>query len=239
MIIRTPRLQLHPASIHDLDDWFALDSSPGVLRYLTAAKPSREQVEADLRKRLAIARLHHGYGWFSFRLDGQFVGRGSIRPSLGDDIFNPEIGIRLRPEVHGQGLGLEAMTALVEYGFTTLGISSVVAITMASNAASRRMLERIGLQEGSTSPLAPGPLPGWERGQVHYRMGLDAWLDRQDDVRQELHDLQAAALKRRDSAELDHLRTVGMKLAALESDGSWVSSSMVRHLASDVLPQKG
>ena len=70
-------------------------------------------------------------------------------------------------------------------------------------------------------------------------MGLDAWLDRQDDVRQELHDLQAAALKRRDSAELDHLRTVGMKLAALESDGSWVSSSMVRHLASDVLSQKG
>lgn len=201
--VHTPRLVLRPATLDDLDDWFALDRQPGVLAHLGGRTPSREQVARDLRARLVVARLHHGFGWFSILLDGAFIGRCSVRPSAGGNIFDAEIGHRLRTEHWRQGLITEAAGTLVEYAFAELGVHSVIDVTAARD----------------------------ESAHLRHRITLDEWFTTRDDVRQQLHDLQARALAARDGEALDRLRAAGMELAAIERPGHWASSALVRQIA--------
>lgn len=60
-----------------------------------------------------------------------------------------EIGYIIRPEYQGRGLAAEAVGALLRFGFGTLGLHRVEADTDPRNAASIRLLERLGFrQEG-------------------------------------------------------------------------------------------
>ena len=73
----------------------------------------------------------------------------------------------------GCGLG----RALVRRAFTELGVSQVVATTMAVNARSRRVLEKAGLRHARTLHLDwPDPLPGNEHGDVEYELHRNDWL---------------------------------------------------------------
>lgn len=60
-----------------------MDRMPGVLTHLRSKPPTRESVEAELRERLAVARLHHGFGRFGVHEQGRFVGRVNVRPGAG------------------------------------------------------------------------------------------------------------------------------------------------------------
>lgn len=208
----------------DLDDWLELDRQPGVLDFLPGQPGSRADKEDAIRRCLAITRLHHDYGFFTARRsdDGAFVGWFHLRPGPDGDIFTPELGYRLRPELWRRGLATEGADALVEAAFGQLGVAAVVAETLRENLASRRVLTKLGLTltgDGAADV-------------VRYRMGLTDWLDGFVDVRTRLHGLQATALKAADRDQLDRLRAVGMALARAESDGSHASSSLVSALAS-------
>ena len=56
-----------------------------------------------------------------------------------------ELGWGLHPEFHKKGLAFEAAKEIVEYGFRDLRIPKQVAVTNSNNAASRRLMERLGL----------------------------------------------------------------------------------------------
>jgi hypothetical protein len=65
----------------------------------------------------------------------------------------------------------------VRLAFTGLGLREVVAITMAVNTGSRRVLEKAGLRYARTVHLDwPDPLDGNEHGDVEYRLLRDEWL---------------------------------------------------------------
>lgn len=53
------------------------------------------------------------------------------------------LGYRLRASAWGRGYATEGARALVRRAFTELGVSQIVATTMAVNTASRRVLERL------------------------------------------------------------------------------------------------
>jgi RimJ/RimL family protein N-acetyltransferase len=100
-------------------------------------------------------------GWFSLRL---------IREDIG------ELGYRLRRDAWGRGLATEGATALVTRGFADMGLARIVAITMAVNHASRRVLEKTGLTHMRTIyPYWRNPLPGSEFGEVEYEITRDEW----------------------------------------------------------------
>lgn len=52
------------------------------------------------------------------------------------------IGIKYQ----NQGYGSEASKAILEYGFNTMNLDEIVAVCMKENIASRRVMEKIGLQ---------------------------------------------------------------------------------------------
>jgi RimJ/RimL family protein N-acetyltransferase len=74
---------------------------------------------------------------------GGFAGCAGLRPYRPEEeIF--ELGFHLRPAYWGQGLAMEAGHALIRYAFETLGAKGLFAGHHPANAASRRVLEKLG-----------------------------------------------------------------------------------------------
>ena len=62
----------------------------------------------------------------------------------------PEIGWRLAPDYWGQGLATEAARMALEHGFQELGFQRVIATVQVANAASIRVIEKLGMQHESS-----------------------------------------------------------------------------------------
>ncbi len=83
---------------------------------------------------------------FAIDIDGFAVGAVGLRP--GEDInrLSTEIGYWLGEEFWGRGIATEALAAVTEYAFTTLGMARVYAEVFEWNAASMRVLEKCGFE---------------------------------------------------------------------------------------------
>jgi ribosomal-protein-alanine N-acetyltransferase len=56
-----------------------------------------------------------------------------------------EIGYVLNPAYHGRGYATEAASAVIRYGFETLGLNRIEGRYMVENIASRKVMEHCGL----------------------------------------------------------------------------------------------
>jgi ribosomal-protein-alanine N-acetyltransferase len=132
----------------DLPAYEQLFQSPEVERWLRPSPLPRFSL-ADVRARLWLDAEHwtlHGYGPWALRdrVSDGFVGRaGLLRATLeGEEVV--EIAWSLLPACWGTGLATEAATASVERA-RGLGLHNVIARTLPTNVASRRVMEKAGL----------------------------------------------------------------------------------------------
>ncbi len=83
---------------------------------------------------------------------GVFVLRDKFGEALGDiglriSPKNPheaDVGYALLPQAQGKGYASEALRAVCEYGFTTLGVQAINAWVLGENRGSSRLLEKQG-----------------------------------------------------------------------------------------------
>ncbi len=69
-----------------------------------------------------------------------------------DDLEAVDVGYRLLPEYWGRGLATEACRASVQFGFDVLKLDRIIGLVLADNAASVRVLEKVGMSlEGEIS----------------------------------------------------------------------------------------
>jgi RimJ/RimL family protein N-acetyltransferase len=190
----TARLTLRQFTPADADDLLALDGDPRVMRFLDPTIKSRAQIQFQVLPRLlAYYRRYRGFGfWAAHTRNGGFIGWFGLRPvtptaaAMVDwpdappgDVAVACLGYRLRVSAWGRGYATEGAQALIRRAFSELGVSQVVATTMAVNSASRRVLEKAGLRHVRTVYLDwPDPLPGNEHGDVEYRLDRNDWAAR-------------------------------------------------------------
>ena len=87
-----------------------------------------------------------------------------------------ELGYRLRKSVWRQGYASEGSRALIEKGFTELGVQRVFAETMVVNVGSRRVMEKAGLRYVRTFHQPwPDTIEGEEEGDVEYALSRSEW----------------------------------------------------------------
>jgi ribosomal-protein-alanine N-acetyltransferase len=149
-VLETERFVLRAPTLDDADDMFRIMSDVRVTRYF-GALPMVARVEAEQRvERIHTAfQEHNGIRWaIADRASGQLVGTAGfwrlIKPH-----FRAEIGYELAPEWWGKGVMTEALSAMLAFGFTRMGLHSVEAHIHPDNGASRRVLEKLGfVQEG-------------------------------------------------------------------------------------------
>lgn len=90
----------------------------------------------------------HGFGLWVLRdrSSGTTIGRAVLRHlQVGDD-DEVEVGYGFMPDYWGRGLATEITLACLEIARDLLGLESVVAITLPSNVASQRVMEKAGLE---------------------------------------------------------------------------------------------
>ncbi|PWI20758.1 GNAT family N-acetyltransferase [Streptomyces sp. Act143] len=150
-VLHTARLRLRPFTGADTDPLFALHSSVYVLRYWDSP-PWTERSRAERFIAVCQKMADEGSGArmaIDRASDGAFVGWIGLT-GWNPDYRSATLGYVLDDAVWGQGYATEAAQAVLQWAFDTLDLNRVQAETDTRNAASARVLEKVGfLREGT------------------------------------------------------------------------------------------
>lgn len=146
----TERLHLRPLALSDAEAMHGIYADPETMRYWSSepvSQPddSRRLVQEDLD---AAAKGEMAFWAVTLRGSDQALGKCVL---LHHSPANrrAEIGYVLNRRYWGQGLMTEAMQALIRHAFDALDLHRLEADTDPANAASLRLLEKLGFrQEG-------------------------------------------------------------------------------------------
>jgi RimJ/RimL family protein N-acetyltransferase len=147
--IETNRLTLRPFVDDDFDAFHAMRSHEEVVRYLYEEPFSPAQSRDLLDRKIVGASWAKEGDWLSVAV----VERDS-RLTVGDVGMSwvserdrtGEIGFIFDPRHQGKGFATEAAGALLGWAFETAGLHRVVGRLEARNAASARVLEKLGMR---------------------------------------------------------------------------------------------
>ncbi|MDO9455190.1 GNAT family N-acetyltransferase [Nocardioides sp.] len=143
--LTTARLRLRPFVGTDAEALFALHRDAEVLRYWDAP-PWEDPIRADgfLARCEQLAEEGSGVRVAIDRAsDGSFVGWCSLS-RWNPDFRSAALGYCLGGTAWGRGFATEAAHAVVQWAFDTLDLNRVQAETDTRNAASARVLEKLG-----------------------------------------------------------------------------------------------
>lgn len=178
--LHTDRITLVPLADEHFEWEVELDSDAEVMRLLSGRASTREEVEAGHARRIAAAQKVDGLGFWVGLVDEEFVGWWILQPAHGpdqpDDPGVADLGYRLLPRHWGKRLASEGARELVRYGFEAVGLDRIIAQTLAVNASSRAVMERVGLSYVRAFPSSmSAPVEGVEKGEVEYEMTREQW----------------------------------------------------------------
>jgi len=150
-VIETERLLLEPLDVSRLEDFVALTADPDTMRYWAPGGPFRRDV-AERNFAASLARVReHGFGkrWIVAKESGAGLGftdtkyfGESCEDVSPDEV---EIGWMLFPATRGRGYAREAGRAVRDEAFDRLKLESIVAVHHPENAASGRIMEKLGM----------------------------------------------------------------------------------------------
>ena len=147
--IETARLRLRPFEAGDLDALFAYQSRDDVTRYLYWGARSCDEVRHALELKIAATAI---------RAEGDFLALAAESVSTGEVVgdvvlglvsgehLQGEVGYIVHPDHHGLGYATEMTALLLRIAFEDLGLHRVTGVLDVRNAASARVLEKLGMR---------------------------------------------------------------------------------------------
>jgi RimJ/RimL family protein N-acetyltransferase len=160
-VISTARLLLMPIAGEHVPLVVELDSDPAVKRFIDGGKPSTVgEAEGFVASSL-------GHRWIAFTdKERAFVGWFGLVPGPAGQ---RELGYRIRAVHWNRSFATEGSAALRDHAFRTLEVDRLWAQTMTVNAASRRVLEKVGFRlVRQFFEEWPELIDGSEYGDVEY-----------------------------------------------------------------------
>jgi RimJ/RimL family protein N-acetyltransferase len=146
--ITTERLRLRRSTVEDAETISAYRSDPDVHRMQGWERTDPEGVRVEIEE-MAPRRPGEPGGWVQFtvedRTEGALVGDVGLSPADGEPGVI-KVGYTIDPRFQRRGYATEAVAALVEYSFGTLGAEVVRAYAGAENSPSIRVMEKVGMQ---------------------------------------------------------------------------------------------
>lgn len=148
-VLETPRLQLRALVPDDFGVIYRLQTDPQVTRYFGRAPMTPEQVKERIDGVITGVREGAAVRWgLVLRESGELLGTAGFWRWSKDHRF-AEVGYEIVPEQWGKGIMTEALRAAIRYGFEVMELHRVEANLDPENAASRRVLEKLGfVREG-------------------------------------------------------------------------------------------
>ncbi|MFI7601614.1 GNAT family N-acetyltransferase [Actinoplanes sp. NPDC049681] len=145
MLITTERLVLRRFRLEDAGALAAYRSDPAVARYQSWNSPySLDKARYAVQTMVAADPGQPGWFQYAVELADENTLVGDVGVNLADNLRQAEIGYTLAPRWQGHGYATEAVRAVLDQLFRVRGLHKVSAECDARNAASARLLERVG-----------------------------------------------------------------------------------------------
>lgn len=145
-VLETSRLTLRLIAAEDAAFILQLLNEPSFLRFIgDRGVRNLDDARAYIENGPVASYARYGFGlWLAqLREGGTPIGMCGLLKR--DTLDDADIGFAYLPAYWGQGYALEAAAAVMAHGRHALGIARIVAIVSPDNAASIRLLEKIGL----------------------------------------------------------------------------------------------
>jgi len=154
--LETDRLVLRPIAAQDADGLHRISNEPGVRRYLWDDGPVEKATIRDLISQSIQMFSEESIGLFGIRrrCSESLIGFcGFVRLAGMDE---PELAYELTQRAWGKGLATEASLACLRHAFEDADPGRVIAGADAQNAASLRVIEKLGMRFlGNMNPNGP------------------------------------------------------------------------------------
>jgi ribosomal-protein-alanine N-acetyltransferase len=149
-VLETQRLILRAPKISDAADVLVFRGDPVVQKYDDPIIHTVQEAETFVAELLEEYQTQAGISWVLELKD-----HGAIIGCFGLHHWNQyhrraEAGYGIAQAYWGQGLGSEALKAILRYGFGSMKLNRIYARTIADNYESVRLLERNGFQREGT-----------------------------------------------------------------------------------------
>lgn len=138
---------LKPLQSSDLDALATIWADPEVTRFLPSlgVPMPRESTEKTLASFIEHWQ-QRGYGVWAIRKNASFTMVGYCGLRYLESLDEVELLYGLAKAYWGRGIMTQAAIAAIAYGFNVANLDKIMAMALAENYASRRVMEKAGLQ---------------------------------------------------------------------------------------------
>ncbi len=137
--------RLRPYRSDDVEPLLAVADDPLVTRWMTATFPN-PYTRADAQAWVAFAAAGDPPQHFAIEVDGALAGAVGMVPLGGEHRGSAIFGYWLGRRYWGRGIASDAARTLARHGLRAQGLRRLTATVFAPNAASARVLEKVGFQ---------------------------------------------------------------------------------------------
>jgi RimJ/RimL family protein N-acetyltransferase len=177
--LQARRLRLRAWRDDDLPRFAELNADAEVNQYLLGPLT---RLESDaLVGRIAEHFDREGFGFWAVEAPGvaSFIGMVGLSSLSYTSPFTPcvEVGWRIAQRYWGQGFATEAAEAAIEFGFTTLSLTEIVALTVPANTQARAVMSKLGMTRQPSDDFSHPLVPVGHALERHvlYRLRKEAW----------------------------------------------------------------
>jgi [ribosomal protein S5]-alanine N-acetyltransferase len=146
--IETDRLMLREIKEDDASELFVNFSNDELMKYYGSEQMESLQEAVELINVFRMNFLENrGYRWGI-----QIKGEQGLIGTIGFHAWSPknkraEIGYEINPDYWKKGYAKESISAVLEYGFSALGLKRIGAVVFLENDSSNELLLKLGFQK--------------------------------------------------------------------------------------------
>lgn len=146
IIAKTNRLTISEFDVNDASFFLELANTPNWIKYIGDRNlKTVEDAEHYLVNKTVKSYTEQGFGFYKVQLkeeNNKPIGTcGLTKREALEDV---DIGFAFLPEYEGKGLGYEASVKIMELAKHTYKLNKLIAITVAYNKKSIKLLEKLG-----------------------------------------------------------------------------------------------
>ncbi|SEK73225.1 Protein N-acetyltransferase, RimJ/RimL family [Pseudoxanthomonas sp. GM95] len=170
LVLRTPRLELHPLTESDRDAalMLAVLNDPDFVHHVRdSGVRDLEQARAAVRTGPMVYRQANGLGMCRVTETGTDRDLGQIGIVTRDWLPGADLGYGFLPMGRGQGYAVEAGRAVLDYARRVLALPCLLAIVSPANAPSQAVLGKLGFGFETMTQL-----PGTDKALQLYSIDL-------------------------------------------------------------------
>ena len=180
MDLESERVRLRQWVESDVSGFIRLNSDPDVMQYFPKTLTEKESEEFVSVMSSIIDKQGWGFWAAELKPSQEFIGFVGLNSPRTIFPFSPcvEVGWRLHKEYWGNGYATEAGRISLAYAFDILKIDEVVSFTTESNSKSRKVMERLGMENTNENFKYPD-LPNEHSLSEHvlYRITEAQWRE--------------------------------------------------------------